>query len=417
MKGINDLLSPYKKLPREVYVIFFARMIVAMGAFVYPLMTLFLTKKVGMTESMAGYYIALFGIIFVPASLIGGKISDTFGRKKIIVICDSLAAICYIICGFIEPSITTVHIIMAAIFFLGLADPSHTSLIGDVTTPENRDGAFSLAYLGFNIGFAIGPVVGGMLFENHLRWFFIGDGLTTLAATALVMIYVKETIHLSKAEVSAERAMEKHESGSILRVLYRRPYLIVFSILLFGYNFSYSQWGFLMPLHVESLFQGNGASVYGKLAALNGIIVMLFTPILTRMFINKTNLRKVVIGGIFYSIGFGILGYYSNLSVFIISVIILTLGEISCAISTMPYIINNTPASHRGRMSSMLPIIFGAGQSIGPFVMGMVTESVGISKSWNIILVILLVSTFSMYLLNRYNDKKDKNKKLAIAKS
>jgi MFS family permease len=93
------------------------------------------------------------------------------------------------------------------------------------------------------------------------------------------------------------------------------------------------------------------------------------------------------------------------------------LGEISCAISTMPYIINNTPASHRGRMSSMLPIIFGAGQSIGPFVMGMVTESVGISKSWNIILVILLVSTFSMYLLNRYNDKKDKNKKLAIAKS
>ena len=415
MKGMKDLLSPYKKLPREVYVIFFARIIVAMGAFVYPLMTLFLTKKIGMTESMAGYYIALFGIIFVPASLIGGKISDMFGRKKIIVICDSLAAISYIICGFIEPSITTVHIIMAAIFFLGLADPSHTSLIGDVTTPENRDGAFSLAYLGFNMGFAIGPVVGGMLFENHLRWFFIGDGLTTLAATALVMIYVKETIHLSRDEVSEKRAMEKNESGSIVKVLYRRPYLIVFSILLFGYNFSYSQWGFLMPLHVESLFQGNGAAVYGKLAALNGIIVMLFTPILTRIFINKSNLRKIVIGGVLYSVGFGILGYYSSLFVFIISVIILTLGEISCAISAMPYIINNTPASHRGRMSSVLTIIFGAGQSIGPFVMGMVTENVGISKSWNIILVILLASTFSMYLLNKYNDKKDK--KLATAKS
>jgi len=172
-----------------------------------------------------------------------------------------------------------------------------------------------------------------------------------------------------------------------------------------------------MPLHVESVFQGHGASVYGKLAALNGFIVMFFTPILTKIFTGKRNLSKVVIGGIFYAVGLGVLGYFSNIYIFVISVIIFTLGEISCAISTMPYIINNTPASHRGRMSSMLPMIFGAGQSIGPFVMGKVSSNLGISKSWNIIFIILMGSTLLMYFLDSYHVLKEKSKNIARSKN
>nr|WP_279388099.1 MFS transporter [Tepidibacillus fermentans] len=50
----------------------------------------------------------------------------------------------------------------------------------DVTTPENRNAAYSLSYMGWNIGFAIGPVIGGMFYKNHFPLVFIGDALTAL---------------------------------------------------------------------------------------------------------------------------------------------------------------------------------------------------------------------------------------------
>lgn len=410
----TDILKPYKGLPREVYVLFFSRMVVAIGAFVYPLLTLLFTKKIGLGEAEAGNWVALIGLIYIPASLIGGKICDSFGRKKVLIVCDTLASICYGICGFMEPSMNMLYLIGLAIFFFGIADPAHTSIVADVTTPENRDGAFSLTYLGFNIGFAVGPLVGGLLFENHLKWFFIGDAITTLIATILIAIFIKETIHHTEEELDESRSMEQKSEGSIVSVILKRPQILVFSLIFFGYNFAYSMWGFLMPLHVESIYIGKGAEIFGKLSALNGLVVMLFTPILTKMFIKNTHVRKMVFGGVLYLVGFGILGFVGHITAFVASVLIFTLGEIVCAISSMPYINNNTPVSHRGRMNSLLPVIFGAGYSLGPLIMGTVLEKTNVSYAWNLISVILLISTIGMFALDRTESMKKVTKRLEI---
>jgi MFS family permease len=407
----TDVLKPYKGLPREVYVLFISKMVVAIGAFVYPMLTLLFTKKIGLGEAEAGKWVAAIGLVYLPASLIGGKICDTLGRKRVLVVCDVCASICYAICGFMEPSMNMIYLIGMGIFFFGVADPAHSSIVADVTTPENRDGAFSLTYLGFNIGFAVGPLVGGLLFENHLRWFFLGDAITTMLATVLIAVFIKETIHHTEEGLDDSRTMERREEGSIFSVVKKRPQIIVFALIFFGYNFAYSMWGFLMPLHVESVYIGKGAAIFGKLSALNGLVVMMFTPILTKVFIQKAHIRKMVYGGILYVIGFGLLGYVSHITAFIASVFIFTLGEIVCAISSMPYINNNTPVSHRGRMNALLPILFGAGYSVGPLVMGRVLEKTSIAYAWHIISVVLLVSTFGMILLDQSEKIKNSVKK------
>jgi MFS family permease len=413
MSNKTDFLTPYRGLPREVYVLFFSKMVVAMGAFVYPLLTLLFTKKIGLGEAEAGNWVALIGFAYIPASLIGGKICDSFGRKRVLIVCDMLASICYGICGFMEPSMDMLYMIGLAVFFFGIADPAHSSIVADVTTPENRDGAFSLTYLGFNIGFAVGPLVGGVLFENHLKWFFLGDALTTMLATLMIAVFIKETIHHTD-EVDDSRVMEQKEEGSILTVILQRPQVLVFALIFFGYNFAYSMWGFLMPLHVEAVYSGNGAAIFGKLSALNGLVVMVFTPILTRTLIKNSHIRKMIYGGILYLFGFGLLGFVNHIGAFIASVMIFTLGEIACAISSMPYINNNTPASHRGRMNSLLPILFGAGYSLGPMVMGRVLEQTSIAYTWNVISMVLIISTMGMVLLDRVHSMKRVTKRVEI---
>lgn len=412
MNQSSDMLAPYRGLPKEVYVLFFSKMVVAIGAFVYPLLTLLFTKKIGLSASETGNWVALFGLIYIPASLIGGKICDSFGRKKVLIICDTLAALAYGACGFLEPSMEMLYLIGIGIFFFGISDPAHSSIVADVTTPENRDGAFSLTYLGFNIGFAVGPLVGGLLFENHLKWFFIGDAITTLIATILIAVFIKETIHHTEEEMGQDRKMEEREEGSIVSVILQRPQILIFSVIFFGYNFAYSMWGFLMPLHVESIYSGSGAAIFGKLSALNGLVVMLFTPILTKLFIRKKHVRKMIYGGALYLLGFGILGFVGHIASFIASVLIFTLGEIVCAISSMPYINNNTPVSHRGRMNALLPVLFGTGYSLGPLVMGNVLGRTSIGYTWNMISVILIISTLGMVLLDRFEQSKKSSQRV-----
>lgn len=66
-----------------------------------------------------------------------------------------------------------------------------------------------------------------------------------------------------------------------------------------------------------------------------------------------------------YTVGFGMLGFINSIPFVYISIIIITLGEIVMTISSAPFIVNHTPASHRGRMDAVLPIIMGLGFTIG----------------------------------------------------
>ncbi|MBB6214040.1 MFS family permease [Anaerosolibacter carboniphilus] len=407
MKHLKQLLNPYKGLPKEVYVIFIARIINALGCFVMPLMTIILKDSIGLSDQLAGVYISAVGLLFLPASMLGGKLADTIGRKKVIVFFDCMAALFYIICSFMAPSMKMIYMIMAAAACLVTAGPAHDSLMADITTPKNRESAYALSYMGWNLGFAIGPFIGGMLYENHLPLIFLGDAFTALLSLSLVILFIKETIHKAEEEITDEsRALERREEGSIFAVLAKRPVLVYFALIIFGFNFVYSQWSFLIPLHMLEKFPAHKAEYYGSLASFNGLIVILFTPLVTYYFQKSKSIRRMVYGGGLYAIGFGMLGLFNGLAHFFVSAFIFTLGEILLAISTAPFIANHTPASHRGRMSAVIPMIFGMGQTLGPIGMGQILNYASIELAWLLMGCVGIVFTILMFILEQQEEKK-----------
>ncbi|MFX0559523.1 MFS transporter [Tepidibacillus infernus] len=406
MASIKSLLSPYRGLPKEIYIIFVARIINALGSFVMPLLTIILTDKIGLSKETAGLYISLSGLFFMPASLLGGKLADTIGRKKVILFFDSFAIILYIVAGLTEPSMTMVYILMFAGLAMFTAGPAHDSLIADLTTPENRSGAFALSYMGWNIGFAVGPVLGGILYKNHLPWVFIGDAFTALISLSLILFFIKETIGKTKEEITDEkRSLEKREEGSIFAVLAKRPILIYFSIFAFGYNFAYSQWSFLMPMQMMENFAERGAQYFGLVSGFNGLIVMLFTPFVTKISEHMKVIRRIVYGGILYAFGFGMLSMLNTLVFFFVSAFIFTLGEIILSISVTPFIVNHTPASHRGRMNAVLPMIMGLGHTLGPLGMGTLLKTFTIENGWVLVGIVAGISSFFMLWLEKYDHR------------
>lgn len=400
MKSARSLLTPYRGLPKEVYVIFFARMINAMGMFIFPLFTLILSKKIGLSPSGTGFWLMVMSFVFVPSSVIGGKIADHLGRKKPIIIFEGLGAMAYILCGFMPTGIEQVYVILAACFFFGLAEPANNAIMSDLTTPENREGAFSLSYMGFNLGFAIGPVIGGLLFEFDLyHWIFWGDAATLLLSLLMILIYIPETFGTHTENISEDRVLEQAVEGSTWSVLKSRPILIWFSLILLTYNFTYAQWGYLLPLDTVENF-ADGAVFYGILASVNGLVVITCTPLVTKLIEGKRDLHKNVLGGLLYMIGFGGFAFATSKWAFVLCCFIFTIGEIVVTISFMPFLANRTPASHRGRINAILPLIMGTGRAFGPLIMGNVIQASSIKAGWQLVGIVMLVGVSFMKLLD-----------------
>ena len=255
-----NYFSPYLKLPRPVYILFFARIINGIGSFVYPLLAILLTLKLGFAEDAAG------GI----GLLIGGKLSDKFGRKKILIIASLLGASCFIVCAFLGTSQIIPYFLIAGNFFSLMQFPAITAMVTDKTTRANRQNAFSLLYLGTNIGIAIGPLMAGFLINNYLFLFFIIDALTTIISLIPILIFIKDTQPTEEDRRSIDKDdSESAEEGNVLIIMLRRPILLVFIFFSIIYSMVYAQYAFGVPLLMNTVFGADGPRNFGFLMTVN----------------------------------------------------------------------------------------------------------------------------------------------------
>ncbi|MBC8061046.1 MAG: MFS transporter [Clostridiaceae bacterium] len=407
MKWIKEVLKQYLGLPREIYIIFLSRVVNNMGCFVFPMLALIMTQKIGVTKDKAGLFITLVALLSAPSILLGGILVDKIGRKKVLIIFQGFAGLVFISCGFIKPSILLAVVMMIAQLSAAASMPANDSMLADLTTPNNRKEAFSLLYMGNNLGLAIGPVMGGLLYKNHLNIVFIGDGIATLLSLILVYVFIKETIGVTHNKHGKDRSHEDREEGTIFHVLKKRPILVGFACILFIYQFSYSQFSFSLPLHLAELFGDFGARNFGLLAGINAFVVISITPIMFKLTNKLKPIVVIAFGGILYSIAFGSLGFINELPLFFVSIVVMTIGEISISINLGAYIANHTPASHRGRVNGIIPMIYGSGFAFGPLIMGKYISYFGINSGWVFIGVIMLIASLLMFLLYKIETRRE----------
>lgn len=404
MKRFLSLFNQYKGLSQATYVIFYARMITNMGAFIWPLLTLILSRKIGYTPSQIALLSVVVGLIFMPANIIGGKLADRFNKKTIIIVFDLLSVILFIACGFVPPSNTMVVLFVLAGMFANMEGPAFDALIAESTKPKERDKVYSLSYLGANLGLVIGATVGGLLFENYLNLAFIFDGLTTLSSTLLIVIFVK-TIDLSslqEGEINSYEASEETKTTT-LSILLNRPsvfnQLIIFALGALIYN----QWTFTLPLYMSDIFLDKGALYFGTLASFNGFIVIAFTPLLTYLLRHNKELTKMALGVGLFGLSFLILLVSKSLWLIFVMMAVFTWGEVINTLGAAPFVSRRVPASHRGRINSYRNLSYFVGGMGGRLVIGMVVETWG----YNIAFASLSILGLTLAALTIMNSKRD----------
>ena len=96
---------------------------------------------------------ALAGMI---GGLVSGRLADALGRKRIMLLAQTISAMVLIVCGFSPDAPWLPAALIASQFFFGAIRPASQALVTDLTPVEDRRKAFGLLYFGINIGVALG---------------------------------------------------------------------------------------------------------------------------------------------------------------------------------------------------------------------------------------------------------------------
>lgn len=399
------LLRQYQGLRKEVYVLVFGRVISSMGALVWPLLTLILSNKLHLSASEIATYLLINNLVAIPVALISGRLADCYNKKYLILACNAVSASSFLICGFMEPSLIMVAFLLLGSIFAGAQWPAYDALLADLTKSKDRQRAYSLNYLGANLGMMLAPAIGGVLFKDYLNLVFIISALATVLASILIIFMVKN-IKREKEELGNNNYEVERDDLSTFGLLSQNKILIgviaVFAISQFIYN----TYNYLIPLDLGSYYGADGASVFGLLVSLNCFLVVFVTPILTQLTSKVKDFDRLILGELSVFLAFVIFAFnFGDKLFYYTGTIVLTMGEIFSSLGRSPYITKRIPASHRGRVTSITMIVSNIASAIGLQVIGVIIDASSIRYA---LILVSIVSTIVLifYGILRYFDRK-----------
>lgn len=399
---MKKLFQMYGGLRKEIYILCFGRLVTAMGSLIWAMLTLILKSKLHFDAEQVALWFLVFSILQLPFSLLGGKLTDAYNKRNLIIVFDLISVSLYIITAILPLSVGSIVIYFAGSLFQSMEWPAYDSLIADLTSDHDREKAYSLQYLASNLGVVFAPTLGGLLFNNYLWLSFLISGLTVLSSTILIFLYIPKTVE--KAEIT--NTYEAQVSGSMMSVLKTRKILLAYIVIACISSIVYAQFNYLLPIQMDEVFLTQGALFFGMLTSINGFVVICCTPILTQWTLKWADLDRVRLGTVLEIIGICSYFFYRNsLPLYILSMIVFTLGEILNTLGSSPYISKRIPATHRGRFVSISNIFTTLSSSLGSAAVGRIVVLYTFREGWIFVAVIGIIL---MLLLQFYRKKDEK---------
>jgi MFS family permease len=340
-------------LPRAFWALWAGSFVNRLGTMVEPFLAFYLTAVRGLSVTATGAVLALFGLGSIFAHVIGGVLTDRVGRRATLTGGMLATAAAMLALGYT----TALPAVVAVVFVLGVTidmyRPASQALIADLVGPGERTRAFGLIFWAVNLGFAVAMVLGGSLARAGFTWLFWCDAVTCLIYGAIVWRIVPET--------RVRRA--GREPGSFLDVL--RDRVAVGSVLIvLGYALVYFQSYSTLPLVMRHA--GLSPSSYGLAMAVNGVGIVIVSPLLSAWLARRDASRVLAAGMSVVGIGFGLTAAASSTAVFAATVLVWTLGEVLFAAVSMAIIADLAPPHLRGRYNGLYGTAFSLAALLGP---------------------------------------------------
>jgi predicted MFS family arabinose efflux permease len=359
------------------------------GTMVVPFMTMYLTQHYGVSIGKAGFVMSLFGLGAIVGSFTGGKLIDKFGYYYVQLMALLLGGTTFIILG----QIHSYKGICIGTFTLAVFNesfrPANTVAIAHYSKVENRTRSYSLNRLAVNLGWAVGGALGGLLASFNYVLLFWVDGLTNLLAAILLYITLSPRRNAATEVRRKEPVIKTHS-------VYKDRSYIYFVILVFFFALCFFQLFTTIPVFFKEHFHLSVLFI-GFVMALNGLIITLFEMITIFSLEGKRpSLHYISIGVLMVSMAFLMLNvpklHYGMIA--LLSMFVLTFGEILAMPFMNAYWISRTLSHNRGQYAALYSVAWACAQTIGPYSGSLVAEHGGYRTLWYAVSSMCIILAF-----------------------
>lgn len=249
----------------------------------------FIGEKYGANPFQIGLLSATYSIFQLLSTPILGRLSDRFGRKKLLIVSQIGSMMGYILLGLANS--------LPLIFLSRLIDGATggnisiaQAYIADVTTKENRAKGMGLIGAAFGLGFIIGPAIGGILSQFGFWAPAFSAAFISFLTVISTFLFLPETINVKEAAKNPKRKLSFQEFVKTIQIYPIGLLISVFFIL----NFAFSIMQGNFALWTEHAFHF-GPSENGWMFAVIGVIAvltqMIILPRTTKIFGEKKLLK------------------------------------------------------------------------------------------------------------------------------
>src|SRR5262249_39778780 len=281
------MLRNYLNLPRSVYILCLGTFINRAGAFLVTFLTLYLVDRLGFSKVAATSALGVFGLGAIVAALVGGHLADHIGRKTVMLIGLIGSAPMMLTCSSALSYPLTLAPLPGLALLADMSRPAASAMIADLVEPIRRPHAFGLMYVSINLGFAVAPVVGGMLAKYSFKLLFWLDALTSLTYAAIILLRIRETL-------PARGSIQQPEAGrpgfrDAARWIARDNVYLGFCLATLLIAMVYMQAMSTLPLYLLS--RGIDLVYYGRIISLNGLLIVCLQLPLTALVHGRDRFR------------------------------------------------------------------------------------------------------------------------------
>lgn len=372
------MLRNYLDLPRTIHILCLGTLLNRAGTFVMMFITFYLQERMHLGGLFATQAIGVFGLGTLMASIVGGQLADTVGRKTVMLVALLGGASVLMVFG----RITDPWMILAALWLFSFLSemyrPAVQAMISDVVSEEQRPHAYGLMYIAINLGAAIAPLIGGLLATAAFEYLFWGDAATSAGYAIIIAVSVSESLRKQPRDAGAKTGLSA--AGSAYRRVFSDGVYLRFCVGTFLLSCVFMQAMSTLPLFMKGL--GFGPDVYGRTIALNGLLVVLLQIPMTHWIRRFPRQRMLMAAATTTGIGFGLSGLADTQLTFALTVVIWTLGELMQSPLVPSVVSDLAPHDLRARYFGLLTMCFSGGNLIAAPIGGWVLTAKGPAWLW-----------------------------------
>ncbi|MDH4211470.1 MAG: MFS transporter [candidate division WOR-3 bacterium] len=392
--------------PRDIWVIFFARIVTAVGFSVsMPFFSLYMHNELGIKMTVVGIILMLATVTGAVLGIYGGELSDRRGRKWVMVRSLLWRFVIFAIMGFFIARRANILIITSLLVannaFGSFFIPASQSYVADLTGVDKRTTAYGLLRIGGNFGWALGLILGGLLVTIDYSVLFYFTSACMLVGAVLLIRFSKESLHA--AAKSKSRPVGLREILSVTADQRFLKFTIICTVI-------FMVWGQLVyPLSVYSVNSiGITKPQLSILFSINGLLVVFFQYLVTNLIPPKKELSGLWVGSVIYGIGYLVVGFAAGMNLLILAVVVITIGEMVVTPTSLSYASIIAKDAHTGRYLGFFNLAQSLGWAVAPLVGGILIDTfTGRSlEMWAIIcgLAFLAAIGFSLFK-KQFNNK------------